>query len=230
MPTQSPSQRLTVSPSHQSRHPLRIAALISGGGRTLMNIADHIDAGRLKARIELVISSRGDAAGVEKSRARGFNTLVIKRKDFPTEDAMHDAITRQLLERRIELVCLCGYLRMIRIDEPFRWRIMNIHPALLPEFGGSGMHGERVHRAVLAAGKRESGCTVHFVDERYDMGPIILQRKVPVLPGDDEHTLAARVFEQERIAYPEAIGLFADDRLRVQDGRVVILPPREPAA
>lgn len=202
--------------------------MISGGGRTLMNIADEIDAGRLNARIELVIASRGDAPGVEKSRARGFNTLVITRKDFPTEDALHDAITRQLLERRIELVCLCGYLRMIRIDEPFRWRIMNIHPALLPEFGGKGMHGEHVHRAVLAAGRKESGCTVHFVDERYDMGPIILQRKVPVLPGDDEHTLAARVFEQECIAYPQAISLFAEDRLRVENDRVLILPPREP--
>jgi phosphoribosylglycinamide formyltransferase 1 len=208
--------------------PIRLAAMISGGGRTLMNIADRIDARQLNARIELVISSRGDVAGVAKSRARGFNTLVIRRTDYPAENAMHDAITKQLLERRIDLVCLCGYLRMIRIDEPFQWRIMNIHPALLPEFGGVGMHGEHVHRAVLAAGNKVAGCSVHFVDERYDMGPIILQRKVPVLPGDDEHTLAARVFEQECIAYPEAISLFAADRLRVEDGRVVILPPREP--
>ena len=212
------------------REPLRIAAMISGGGRTLMNIADQIEAKRLQARIELVIASRGDVAGVEKSRSRGFNTLIIRRKDFPTDDAMHDAVTKQLTERRIQLVCLCGYLRMIRVDEPFRWRIMNIHPALLPEFGGKGMHGEHVHRAVLAAGKKTSGCTVHFVDERYDMGPIILQRTVPVLPDDDEHTLAARVFEQEMIAYPQAILLFAQSRLQVEDGRVVILPPREQVA
>ena len=199
---------------------LRLACFISGGGRTLLNIADQIDAGALNARIELVMSSRGDVAGVARSRARGFNTLVIRRKDYPTDDDMHDAITRQLVERRIELVCLCGYLRHVRVDEPFRWRIMNIHPALLPDFGGPGMYGEHVHRAVLASGKKQSGCTVHFVNDQYDMGPIIVQRTVPILPGDDEHKLAARVFEQECIAYPEAIRLFAQGRLKVADGRV----------
>jgi phosphoribosylglycinamide formyltransferase-1 len=204
--------------------PLRLACLISGGGRTLMNIADHIDAGTLDASIELVISSRGGAVGVEKSRARGFNTLVVRRSEFADDTAMHDAITKQLIERQIDLACLCGYLRAVRVDEPFRWRIMNIHPALLPDFGGRGMHGEAVHRSVLAAGRTVSGCTVHFVDEHYDMGPIILQRTVPVLPGDDEGTLAARVFEQECIAYPEAIGLFAAGRLEVRGDQVHILP------
>jgi phosphoribosylglycinamide formyltransferase-1 len=205
---------------------LRLACLISGGGRTLMNIADRIDDGSLNASIELVISSRSDVPGVERSRARGFNTLVIRRKDFPTDDAMHDAISRQLLERSIDLVCLCGYLRTFRVDDPFRWRVMNIHPALLPEFGGKGMHGESVHKAVLAAGKTISGCTVHFVDEHYDNGPIILQRTCPVRPGDDANSLAARVFEQECIAYPEAIQLFGEGRLRVVDGRLIIDPLR----
>ena len=189
-----------------------------------MNIADQIDAGKLKASIELVISSRGDAAGVERARTRGLNTLIIRRSDFGTEDAMHDAITKHLLEHRIDLVCLCGYLRKIRIDKPFRGRVMNIHPALLPEFGGQGMHGESVHRAVLAAGKTISGCTVHFVDEHYDHGPIILQRTVPVVPGDDSHSLAARVFEQECVAFPEAIELFAKKRLIVAGDRVSIQP------
>lgn len=207
---------------------IRFACLISGGGRTLMNIADQIDAGKLDASIELVISSRGDAAGVEKARARGFNTLIIRRADFATENAMHDAITKHLHEHRIDLVCLCGYLRKIRIDEPFHLRVMNIHPALLPEFGGQGMHGDTVHRAVLAAGKTTSGCTVHFVDEHYDHGPIILQRTVPVLAGDDEHSLAARVFEQECIAYPQAIALFAQNRLSVVNGRVAIRPAADP--
>jgi len=203
---------------------LRLACLISGGGRTLMNIADQIDAGRLNASVELVVSSRGDAPGIAKSRTRGFNTLVIRRRDFPTDDAMHDIITKQLLERNIDLVCLAGYLRWIRVDEPFRWRVMNIHPALLPDFGGFGMHGDAVHRAVLAAGRATSGCTVHFVDDRYDMGPIILQRTVPVLPDDDERSLAARVFEQECVAYPEAIELFAQGRIRVENNRVRIEP------
>jgi phosphoribosylglycinamide formyltransferase 1 len=209
-----------------SGQPLRIAALISGGGRTLVNIADEIDAGRLNARIELVISSRPDAPGVEKAQKCGLKTLIIARRDFHTLDAIHDEISRQLLAHRIDLVCLCGYLRMFRVDEAFRWRVMNIHPALLPDFGGQGMYGEAVHRAVIAAGRNISGCTVHFVDERYDMGPIILQRTVPVLPGDDPHTLADRVFEQECIAYPAAIGLFAAGRLRVERDRVVVLPEK----
>lgn len=207
---------------------LRLACLISGGGRTLMNIADHIDAGTLHASVELVVSSRRDVPGVERSRKRGFNTLTITRRDYQTVDHMHDAISRQLIERRIDLVCLCGYLCKVRVDEPFRWRVMNIHPALLPDFGGQGMYGPSVHRAVLASGRSISGCTVHFVDEHYDMGPIILQRPCPVLPGDTEDTLAARVFEQECIAYPEAIGLFAAGRLRVIDGRVRIEPPPVP--
>lgn len=118
---------------------------------------------------------------------------------------MHDHITSLLRDKRIDLVCLCGYLRWFRIDPDFRGRVINIHPALLPDFGGQGMHGEHVHRAVLAAGRTVSGCTVHHVDDEYDHGLVILQRTCPVLPGDDPSTLAARVFEQECIAYPEAI-------------------------
>ena len=205
-------------------NPLRLACFISGGGRTVLNIADEIDAGRLNARIELVISSRGDVPGVERCRARGFNTLVVRRKDFQSDDAMHDTISKQLVERNIDLVCLCGYLRVFRVDGPYTGRVMNIHPALLPGFGGQGMYGDAVHRAVLASGAKQSGCTVHFVDERYDMGPIILQRKVDVLPNDDEHTLAARVFEQECIAYPEAIRLFSEGRLKLEGDRVRISP------
>ncbi len=190
--------------------PLRLAIFISGGGRTLLNIADQIDQRKLNATIELVIASRANIAGVEKSKARGFNTHVIARRDFPTEDAMHDAISKLLIEHCIDLVLLAGYLRKIRVDEQFKGRVINIHPALLPKFGGQGMHGDHVHAAVLASRDTISGCTVHFVDEHYDQGPIILQRKVPVLANDTVETLAARVFEQECIAYPEAIRLFAE--------------------
>ena len=207
---------------------LRLACLISGGGRTLLNIADRIDDGSLKASIELVIASRRNILGVEKSRARGFNTLIVLRKDFASDKAMHDAITKQIVERNIDLVCMCGYLRPMRIDEPLRWKVINIHPALLPEFGGKGMHGEHVHQAVLAAKKAMSGCTVHFVDDIYDHGPIILQRTCPVLPNDTADSLAVRVFEQECIAYPEAIRMFGEGQLRVVDGRVVIDPRHLP--
>lgn len=202
--------------------PIRIAALLSGGGRTLLNIADRIDEGSLNAEIALVISSRGSAKGVERARTRGFEVRVARKMDFETEDDLHDAITAWLLGMEIDLVCLCGYLRWFRVDPPLQGRVMNIHPALLPDFGGKGMWGDHVHRTVLEAGRAESGCTVHFVDERYDRGPIIVQRRCPVLPGDDVNSLAARVFEQECMAYPEAISLFAGGRLRIVGDRVEI--------
>ena len=204
--------------------PLRIAALISGGGRTLINILDNIDAGELNATIELVIASRGEIAGVELAQARGLDVQVVRQRDFAAEDDMHDSISAALTEKRIELVCLCGYLRWFRVDEPFIGRVMNIHPALLPDFGGQDMHGATVHQAVLDSGGRYSGCTVHFVDDEYDHGPIILQRTCPVLRDDDHESLAARVFALECQAYPEAIRLFAARRLVLNSGRVHILP------
>jgi len=204
--------------------PLHLGVLISGGGRTLMNIADGIDRGEIPATIELVVSSRRNAGGVEKANARGFDVRIASKKDFPNEDAMHSAITSWLREKQIDLVLLAGYLRLFRLSDDFRGRVMNIHPALLPDFGGHGMHGEHVHRSVLRAGKTVSGCTVHFVDDEYDRGPNILQRTCPVLPNDTDETLASRVFEQECIAYPEAIRLFAADRLRLERTRVTILP------
>ena len=134
-----------------------------------------------------------------------------------------DGIGPVLPEGLVDLVCLGGYLRWFRIDPPFENRVMNIHPALLPNFGGTGMYGAKVHRAVLDSDATVSGCTVHFVDDHYDHGPIILQRTCPLLAGDDVDHLAGRVFEQECIAYPHAIGLFAADRLSVRDGMVNIL-------
>ncbi len=204
--------------------PLRIAALISGTGRTLINILDKIDAGELNASVELLIASRGAIAGVELARASGLEVGIVRRSDFAGDDQMHDAISAALIEKRIELVCLCGYLRWFRVDEPFIGRVMNIHPALLPEFGGQDMHGPVVHQAVLDSGGRFSGCTVHFVDEEYDHGPIILQRMCLVLPDDDHESLAARVFALECQAYPEAIRLFVARRLILNSGRVHILP------
>jgi phosphoribosylglycinamide formyltransferase-1 len=200
----------------------RLAALLSGGGRTLMNIADHIDDGRLDAEVAIVIASREKIAGVERARARGLDVRIARPRDFPTEDDMHDAITGWLREAKIDLVCLCGYLNWLRIDEPFVGRVINIHPALLPDFGGKGMYGDHVHRAVLEAGRTVSGCTVHFVDELYDHGPTILQRTCPVLPDDTIDTLAARVFVQECIAYPEAIGMFISDRVKLENGRAIV--------
>ena len=190
--------------------PLRLGALISGGGRTLLNLADAIAAGALAAEIAIVIASRPDAPGVERARARGLDVCVAARGDFQAEDDLHDAVDARLRAAQVDLVCLCGYLRLLRVEPWLVGRAVNIHPALLPEFGGPGMYGLRVHRAVLDAGRTESGCTVHYVDEAYDHGPTILQRRCPVLPGDTPETLAARVFEEECVAYPEAIRLLIE--------------------
>lgn len=201
---------------------LRLGVLVSGGGRTLLNIADCIDRGELPATVAMVISSRAEVPAVQRARERGFDVRVATRKSFADEAEMHDAITTWLLEHLVDLVCLGGYMRWFRVDPAFEDRVMNIHPALLPDFGGRGMFGARVHRAVIESGATVSGCTVHFVDDQYDHGPIILQRSCPVLPDDDVDHLADRVFEQECLAYPEVIRLFATDRLAMADGVVNI--------
>jgi formyltetrahydrofolate-dependent phosphoribosylglycinamide formyltransferase len=195
-----------------------LAVLISGGGRTLLNLQRCIEDGSLDARIEVVVSSRADAAGVERSRQAGLNTVVIARR--PQEPAaFHKQVTSAV--RGADLVCMGGFLSLWLFPDEFEGRVMNIHPALLPDFGGRGMHGRRVHEAVLAAGRAVSGCTVHFCDREYDHGPIILQRQVPVKPDDTPDTLAERVFEQECLAYPEAIRAFAAGRVRLDSGEAV---------
>lgn len=185
-------------PHPPSRNPARLAVMLSGSGRTLLNLLDAIGDGRLHATIPLVIASR-ECLGAERARARGVPTIILPGT-IP-----RDRLASVLAEHQIDLVVLAGYLRLIEVPEEFRSRIVNIHPALLPAFGGKNMYGDHVHAAVLAAGVPETGCTVHFVDDRYDTGPIIAQASVPVLPGDDVHTLAARVFEAECRLYPQAL-------------------------
>jgi folate-dependent phosphoribosylglycinamide formyltransferase PurN len=195
---------------------------MGGGGRTVLNLQDHIDAGTLDATIDLVIASRETIAGVARCRERGLPTVIAPASRDGDLSERHETIAGWLHDHDIELVCLCGYLQWFRVDPPYRNRVMNIHPALLPDFGGHGMYGDRVHRAVLASGSTRSGCTVHFVDDQYDHGPIILQRECPVEPDDDVDTLAARVFELEKQAYPQAVQWFAEGRLRSVDGQVEI--------
>jgi phosphoribosylglycinamide formyltransferase-1 len=180
--------------------PARLAAFISGSGRTLLNIHDHIRAGDLSAEITLVVASR-PCPGAEHAAGRGLPVRIIQG-DIPP-----DALTHLLHEHAIDWVVLAGYLRKLPIAAGFEGRVVNIHPALLPRYGGPGMYAERVHAAVLASGDAESGCTVHLAGADYDTGPIILQKRCPVLPGDTPATLAARVFELETQAYPEALKL-----------------------
>ncbi len=176
--------------------PVRLGVLLSGSGRTLQNLLDRIDDGRLAAEVRCVIADREGTVGIERGVRAGLPTAVTRDPEL---------IYAMLREHGVELVCLCGYLRLLPIAADFAGRILNIHPSLLPKFGGKGFYGDRVHRAVLEAGETTSGCTVHLCDEVYDRGEILVQRTVPVTPDDTVETLAARVFAAECEAYPEAI-------------------------
>jgi phosphoribosylglycinamide formyltransferase 1 len=204
---------------------LRLGILLSGGGRTLENIIEHIAAGKLPAEVAVVIASRPGIRGIDIGKAAGVPTHLVRPKDFPNVEAYSAAMCERLDEERVDLVCLAGFLSYWIIPDRYLGRVMNIHPALLPAFGGKGMYGHHVHEAVLARGCKVSGCTVHFVNNAYDEGPIILQRPVPVFAEDLPDDLAARVFEQECIAYPEAIRLFAEGRLKVEGLKVAIDDP-----
>ena len=199
---------------------LKLAALISGGGRTVLNLYECIRNGTLDAEISVVVSSRGDAKGVERARAAGLNTIVVERRMLD-DDAFQKELSHAVGDPG--LVCMAGFLSLWRIPESLAGKVINIHPALLPDFGGKGMYGRHVHEAVIKAGRVVSGCTVHYCDNEYDHGPIILQREVAVRPSDTVDSLSARVFDEECIAYPEAIRLIADGRVRYESGRVVFL-------
>ena len=201
--------------------PLKIAVLISGSGTTLQNFIALRDRGELDIDIKLVISSRPDVGGLQRAGDAGIAVKVVKRS-AEAQNLFSKRITEALREADVDLVCMGGFLSMWIIPPEFEGRVMNIHPALLPSFGGKGFYGARVHQSVLEAGCKVSGCTVHFVDNIYDNGPIILQQAVPVLDDDTPAELAQRVREQERIIYAKAIRLFAQNRLCIKDRRVLI--------
>lgn len=184
---------------------IRLAVLLSGGGRTLQNFIDRIQAGTFDARIEIVVSSRDGVQGIERARSAGLPVAVVERRAYRNDREFSAAITEVLKGYRFDLIALAGFLHLYEFPDAWRGRVLNIHPALLPRYGGKGFYGHFVHEAVLRSGDRESGCTVHFADSTYDTGRIILQKRVPVQPGDTPETLAARVFEAECEAYPEAI-------------------------
>jgi phosphoribosylglycinamide formyltransferase-1 len=207
-------------PGREVDQPIKLAVLVSGAGRTLQNLLDQIQAGTLPARVSVVIGSRAGLGGLQKATAAHIPTCAVDRRTFTSVQDFSKQIFALCDEAGVDLVCLAGWLCLLDVPERYRDRVMNIHPALLPGFGGKGMFGQHVHETVLRAGMKISGCTVHFVDNDYDAGPIILQRVCPVLDDDTPETLAARVFEEEKIAYPQAIRLFAQGWLRVESGRV----------
>ncbi|MBL4845208.1 MAG: phosphoribosylglycinamide formyltransferase [Planctomycetes bacterium] len=201
--------------------PLRASVLLSGGGRTLQNLIDRIESEALPLEIRSVISNRSGAYGLERARLAGLPTKVIGRKG---SSGVADYTARVFAAARAaqaEWVLLAGFLRLLApIPADFQGRVLNIHPALIPAFAGPGFYGEKVHAAALARGVRLSGCTVHFVDDEYDHGPILVQRSVEVRPQDTVEELAARVFQAECLAYPEAIRLLARGEARWDSGRI----------
>lgn len=199
----------------------KIAVLISGGGSNLQAIIDNIESGYLNCSIEVVISDKKDAYGLERAKSKGIKTYTFDRKEYGksiTENIM------RVLDNKVDLIVLAGFLSILKEDiiKKYSNRIINIHPSLIPSFCGSGMYGIKVHQKAIEYGVKVSGCTVHFVDENTDTGAIIVQKSVDVLQEDDAHSLQLRVLEQEHIALPEAIRLFAENKIEV-DGRKVII-------
>ncbi|MFM7244506.1 MAG: phosphoribosylglycinamide formyltransferase [Planctomycetaceae bacterium] len=218
-----------MTPPPTALRPLRLAVLISGSGRTLDNLIERIAAGRLAATIDVVVSSRDDVRGVRIAEAAGLPVRVVSPTNVST--AAFSTTTFDICAAAgVDLVVMAGFLQLVAVPPSFAGRVINIHPSLLPAFGGKGFHGMHVHRAVLARGCTVSGCTVHLVDDEYDHGRILLQHAVPVLPDDTPDSLAARVFAAECDVLPEAITHWG--RSRRDDptaaGEATSLPPSNP--
>ena len=201
--------------------PLVLGVLASGRGSNLQAILDAIAAGRCPARVAVVVSDRKDAAALERARAAGVRAVHLDPRAYPDRVAFDDAVARVLDEQAVRLVCLAGYMRVLSGEfvRRYRGRILNVHPALSPAF--PGLHAQR---QALEHGVKVAGATVHFVDEGVDTGPIVLQATVPVLDEDTEATLSARILAEEHRLYPEAIRLYAEDRLELTGRRVSVRP------
>jgi formyltetrahydrofolate-dependent phosphoribosylglycinamide formyltransferase len=201
---------------------LRIAVLLSGSGTSLENLLEHIDSGAVPGSVEIVIASKEKAFGLERARRREIPAVAVARKQYPDVGDFNDALHAALDDYDVDLVLLLGFLSPFETRGKLDGRTMNVHPALIPAFCGKGFYGHRVHDAVLEAGVKLTGATIHFVDAEYDHGPIILQEAVPVQDDDTPDTLAARVQAAERRLVPEAVRLFAEGRLTIDGRRVRI--------
>lgn len=193
-----------------------IAVMVSGGGTDLQSVIDNIENGYIdNARIVLVISSKSDAYALERAKKHGINSIYIGKGNYEDPSKRTEAVIKALRAVKADLVVLAGYMSVLdsTIIEAFRNKIINIHPSLIPKYCGKGFYGSRVHEAVIAGKEKESGATVHFVDEGVDTGEIILQESVPVLSDDTPETLASRVLELEHRLLPEAVKMFCDDEL-----------------
>jgi phosphoribosylglycinamide formyltransferase-1 len=205
---------------------MNIAVFASGRGSNFVAILHAIERGELPARVAVLVSDKSSAGALDLARAHNIPAVHLSPAQFPGEEAYTDRLLALLSEHRVELIALAGYLKKIpgRVVQQYRNRIVNIHPALLPKFGGRGMYGIHVHKAVLAAGEKMSGATVHLVDEEYDHGAIVMQKTVEVKPHDTPETLAARVLEVEHELYPQVLRAFAEGRVRINGNSVWIQP------
>lgn len=199
--------------------PIRLAVCVSGGGTTLQNLIELTRSRRLKATIVQVVASRPRIGAIAKAEAAGIPLALASRTAKNRAD-FSASVFHPIRQRGADLVILGGFLALLDIPPDYQGRVINIHPSLIPAFCGKGFHGPAVHQAVLDMGVKVSGCTVHFADATYDTGPIILQKTVPVLDNDNAESLAARVFQAECQALPEAIRLYAEDRLKIEGRRV----------
>ncbi len=202
---------------------LNLAILISGSGTTLQNLIDKINDKTLNANIQVVISSAPDTYGIKRAEQNSIPVAVVERKGYNDSDIFSNTIINEIEKYPVDLIILAGFLHLFKIPDKYTGKAMNIHPGLIPSFCGKGYYGHHVHEAVIRSGVKVSGCTVHFVDNEYDCGPIIIQRVVQVHEDDSPETLAQRVFKEECIAYPEAINLFAEGKLKIEERKVKIL-------
>ena len=209
-----------MSLSSKLKKRISLAVLISGTGRTLKNLLERIEAGTLAADIRMVIASTPQAKGLQYAEQSNIPIQIIERKDHDSRETFSQAIFNHCDEADIDYVVLAGYIKLLAIPETYKNRVLNIHPSLIPAFAGKGYFGDYVHQAVLLYGAKVTGCTVHFVDNEYDHGPVILQKVIEVSETDTVTSLNDRVFEIERVAYPEAIQLLAEGKIRVE-GRIV---------
>ena len=207
---------------------LRVVVLLSGEGTTFEHLAGESEAGRLDVEFAAVVSSKSGVGGLERARRRGVPARAVPRRDCSDEAEFNRRLHAVIDEYRPELIVLAGFLSKLEL-RGYAGRVLNTHPALIPAFSGQGFYGDRVHRAVLEAGVRLTGASVHFCDDEYDTGPILAQRAVPVLDDDDLESLKRRVQECERGLYAESIQLVAEGRVRI-DGRRVRIGPERPAA
>lgn len=202
---------------------LSIAVLISGSGTTLRNLIEYKQQNRLAAEIKLVISSDAKAAGLAFAAGEAIESKIVDHRDFVEVEDFSSQIFSHIRQANIDLVVMGGFLRRVQIPADFENRVINIHPSLIPAFCGKGSYGRKVHQAVINYGCKISGCTVHFVDDQYDHGPIIAQETVTVLPHDTAESLAKRVFARECEIYPKVINAISSQRLRIHGRKVEII-------